>query len=438
MVPRLVATIALTKNINIKDGSHILYFFNSPEKYIENALSFILTAKSLGQAVVFIDNEYHTNTVQHALLQYVDETEIQEWVTFINQEHFYGTKMDFQFEQVLRNFKNVVKPFLSKQIPVRVWGYIDWKEQPDIEEKLNSFECECDLTINEMGYITVCAYNGRKVPAYIQTEMMRNHEFIMTDTDLAPSSLYHKSEHLIYPSLSIQNSIESEMDFYKQKLDFIHVVAHEVRNPLTVIKSFATIIKSEIDNPDIKEKLSVIEDYSIAIDHEIHHIIQTEQMLTIDTFWKKTAIPVLPTIHDVLHVMDVKARTQNIKFDYTLQIDENVIINGNAMGFKLIISNLLSNAIKYSHEGESIYLHSYKDSEFLYIEVVDNGVGMSGDQLNRLFEKYQKTNQEIAGQGIGLYMVHKLVEHFHGVIHVTSELGLGTRIVVTFPYQLKI
>ncbi|KHF38940.1 sensor histidine kinase [Halalkalibacter okhensis] len=212
------------------------------------------------------------------------------------------------------------------------------------------------------------------------------------------------------------------------------MVAHEVRNPLTVIKSFAAILKSELSDPDIQAKLSLIEDYSVAIDHEIHHIIQTEQMLTTDTLWKTKLIKALPTIQEVVEVMSIKARTQNIELHSSLEIPPNTIINGNIMGVKLIISNLLSNAIKYSHEGDPVTIESFIKDKCLHIHIIDKGVGMTPENIDRLYQKYQKINQEVAGQGIGLFMVYQIVKHFKGNIDIESELGKGTEVKLSFPF----
>ncbi|MBU9720797.1 MULTISPECIES: MEDS domain-containing protein [Bacillaceae] len=427
-------TIPLTKKVNVKEGSHILYFFEKQEKYIDNAVSFILTAKTLGQKVILIESAENYKAILERLHLEMSPAELRENLFYISNYDFYEMYGDFRFNNVLTRFKNTVQPFYDKGVPVRIWGYVDWSEQHDIKEKLNTYESQCDLTVSDIGYMTVCTYNGKKVPSYILAEMLKTHEYFMTDDDLVQSSLYKYSEETIFPSLSTQRNIETEMDFYQQKLDFIHVVAHEVRNPLTVIQSYATLLKSTLTDDKVKNKLSLIEDYSIAIDHEINHIIQTEQMFSIDTFWRKTIININPVIDDVVSVMSAKARTQNITLIPSIDIPEKLIINGNLMGFKLIISNLLSNAIKYSEEGEEVTFKSYVDGRFFFIEIEDHGIGMSQEQLQKLFHKYQKINHEESGQGIGLYMVDKLVQHFEGDIVIDSEYGKGTIVTVKFPF----
>ncbi|ADU29672.1 MEDS domain-containing protein [Evansella cellulosilytica] len=426
-------SLPLTKKINVTEGSHILYFYRDAEQYIENVISFIQSAIELNQKVVYIDN--FTN---YAALNAKFGSEIKQMIAkgsfeYISNYEFYEMYGDFHFERVLNNFKSTVQPYVDKQQSVRVWGHVDWSEQENILDKLHTYECECDLTVSEIGFMTVCCYNGREVPAYIQTEMMRSHEYFMTDNDLVKSSLYNQSKETIFPSLSTQKKIESDVDFYKQKLDFIHVVAHEVRNPLTVIKSFAAILKSEIEDESKLSKLSLIEDYSVAIDHEIHHIIQTEQMITTDSFWKLKLVKLIPILDEVIEIMTIKGRTQNIHLRANIDIPNNIIVRGNIMGYKLIISNLLSNAIKYSSENDNVYFYSYVEDNHIVLEVKDEGIGMSKEQLDKLFTKYQKMHEEHSGQGIGLYMVNKLVHHFNGTIKVKSALGKGTTIKITFP-----
>lgn len=103
------------------------------------------------------------------------------------------------------------------------------------------------------------------------------------------------------------------------------------------------------------------------------------------------------------------------------------------MGFKLIVSNIISNAIKYSYESSQIHCQIRQSEKEFILEVKDFGVGMSQEQLTRLFTKYEKHDDQYAGQGIGLYMVYELVKHFNGTVEIESMLGKGTTVQVRFP-----
>lgn len=423
--------VALTKNLKVEQGSHILYFYKAMEAYVENACSYIEEGIQLGQYVIIIDSNERFQLILDQL-GVVDETKLH----FVSNGEFYETYQDFHFERILTNFKKLIDPYVDGNLTVRIWGHIDWLEQDNILQKLHTYECHCDITIEEMGYTTVCCYNGNDVPAIYLLEMMKTHEVMMTDETIARSGLYKSSnEHnpTIYPSLSAQRAIDSEMDLFKQKLDFVHVVSHEVRNPLTVIKAYAKLLAEEELDESRKRRLQEIINYAVVIDNEISHIITTEQMLSTDALWKKNLVMVKPSVDEVLDIMTIKAVTQNRTLHMKVDLCGKEMLLSNSIGFRLIISNLLSNAIKYSYEGSSIYFSVRTDNDHLLIEVKDEGVGMSREQLRKLFKKYEKINQEVSGQGIGLFMVKKLVDHFDGTIDVVSTLGKGTTFQVSLP-----
>ncbi len=92
--------------------------------------------------------------------------------------------------------------------------------------------------------------------------------------------------------------------------------------------------------------------------------------------------------------MSIKARTQEIQLVYTLDLKGNEKLFNNTIGFKLILSNLLSNAIKYSHEHSKVIFSAVSDGKKVVMKIKDHGVGMHEHQLQNLFQKYGKFNQE--------------------------------------------
>ncbi|GMA63900.1 ATP-binding protein [Alicyclobacillus fastidiosus] len=79
-------------------------------------------------------------------------------------------------------------------------------------------------------------------------------------------------------------------------------------------------------------------------------------------------------------------------------------------------------------------MRSYRSADRATIEVIDDGCGLSEEQQAKLFQKYEKLNDETSGQGIGLFMVKKLVDVFEGTIHVESELNRGSCFRVELPF----
>ena len=426
--------VPLTSFLHVNPGSHILYFYHSLEGYIDNAISYITSGLELGHHVIFIDSRERYELV----LQKLGSVDMNR-IHYIDNYDFYEMYQDFHFNRILMNLQNVVEPFVNQQLTIRIWGHVDWMDQEDMMTKLHRYECSCDIAISELGYTTVCAYNANTVPANILIELSKCHEYFMTDDQIMQSALYKAlNQHTptAFPSLSVQKTIDSEMDLYRQKLDFVHVVSHEVRNPLTVIKAYASILDEEEQDEQRRRKLEAIKNYAVVIDNEISHIIHTEQMLSTDALWQKKLILAGPVTTEVIDIMNIKAQTQNISLMADIQLSGTEMLYSNLMGYKMIVSNLLSNAIKYSYEGESVTVAVRVEEGSLVIAITDTGMGMSEEQIAKLYQKYEKFNQEQSGQGIGLFMVKKLVDHFEGVIEVQSKLGVGTTFRVCLPiYQ---
>jgi len=107
-----------------------------------------------------------------------------------------------------------------------------------------------------------------------------------------------------------------------------------------------------------------------------------------------------------------------------------------------ILTNLLNNAIKYSHGGE-IRVSVKRDGDYVLFGVHDQGLGIPKDHLTKVFERFHRVNNEdnrkIYGTGLGLYLVHHLVEQVHlGKVWAESEVGVGSTFWFKIPVELDI
>jgi len=426
------STISLTDQIDITSGAHILYVFDSIEGYIDNAAAFVRTGLQLGQHVILIDDRSNYGTIMQRLGGAIPDTD-SEKIYFIDHKDFFYQHGTLHVTRVLQNIEELTRPLLDRQITVRSWGNVYWEDEQDIYKQLLEYETLCENSLHHLGILGVCVYDGRKLPAAVLNKMLRSHEYTMTDTTLVKSHFYTNAGKTVHlPSLSVHSQMQSEVDLYKQKLEFAHVVSHEVRNPLTVIKAYATMLQHKMMDNESQDKLKAIVDYVEVIDNEITHIINTEQMLSTESLWNKSRIDIAPIVQEVLPIMITKSRTQSMTLHSRVQLDAEAM-TGNVMGLKLIISNLLSNAIKYSNEGGRIWFEAYAADGMLEVSIRDEGIGMSEEQMGKLFQKYEKMNHDRSGQGIGLFMVKKLIEHFDGHIAIESELHRGTSVKVRLP-----
>ena len=110
---------------------------------------------------------------------------------------------------------------------------------------------------------------------------------------------------------------------------------------------------------------------------------------------------------------------------------------GNAEVLSQLWVNLLSNAIKFTPEGGKIVIRLTKDSECVKVMVRDNGIGMSHETLQHVFEKFYQGDRShsVDGNGLGLSLVKRIVELCGGTISIESEEGNGTTVYVSLPIR---
>ncbi|HET6786387.1 MAG TPA: ATP-binding protein, partial [Aquabacterium sp.] len=138
-------------------------------------------------------------------------------------------------------------------------------------------------------------------------------------------------------------------------------------------------------------------------------------------------------VHDVIHVLDVKAQEKGITLRADLQEALPATILGDPARLRQIITNLVGNAIKFTREGEvvvSMHVERHGSRSRLCIDVSDTGVGIPADKFTSVFEPFvqaeSSTNRRFGGTGLGLTISRRFARAMGGDITVTSELGRGS------------
>lgn len=143
-------------------------------------------------------------------------------------------------------------------------------------------------------------------------------------------------------------------------------------------------------------------------------------------------------IDSVVQTFNVKVVQNGGSLETNLDAS-NSMVKVDEMHFTNIIFNLMDNAVKYKRDDVSLELKvsTKSDSSNLHIQVEDNGIGIQKDDLKRVFDKFYRVHtgntHNVKGFGLGLAYVHKMVRLHHGTIKVSSELGKGTKFMITLP-----
>lgn len=234
----------------------------------------------------------------------------------------------------------------------------------------------------------------------------------------------------------VQKANEKLKQFDKRKSEFVANVAHEIGNPLFIIKEGISIAEEMLG-----EKLSAKPREMIDISlKEIDRLINfSKSMLDISRIEsgkievKKARLKVVPVIENVLQQFRPFFDRKKVKTVADLDGAPDEILADEGL-LKQLLINLVSNALKYTPSGKCVRLKAVREENFLRFEIRDEGPGIPEDEREKIFDKYHRIfSEQKEGTGLGLAIAKEIVEFHEGRIWVESEAGMGSTFVVLLP-----
>ncbi len=237
----------------------------------------------------------------------------------------------------------------------------------------------------------------------------------------------------------IEKKVALLEDLNKMKSEFVAVVSHDLRIPLTVIKEAIMIILDELAGPvsgkqkDLLNKARKRVDYLSDFIGELLELAQAESNKIKLTY---SLIDCRDLIMEVAESCRQSAKQKGIELDYHLPKKQlNIFLDVSKIS--RVLTNLLENAIKYTEHSGQVRLEAKVLRGKLKITVNDNGVGIAPVDLNRIFDKMVQLTRKTAvakkGVGLGLSIVKELVERHGGQVGVESKIGVGSKFHFTLP-----
>jgi two-component system phosphate regulon sensor histidine kinase PhoR len=218
-------------------------------------------------------------------------------------------------------------------------------------------------------------------------------------------------------------------------------MTHEFKTPIATIKLAAASIKNEKTRSNAVATDHMLDIITQETTKMNHHIEQVLQMAVLD----KQNLEVNKTKEDINEI--VSDTVENIELvieekggNITLNIcNDNIIIPVDRDLITNVISNLLDNAIKYSKEIPEIVVTTYVKSDKYHIDIKDNGIGMSKEVQNKVFDRFYRAPtgnvHNIKGFGLGLNYAREIVDAHKGSISVKSTQGKGSTFTVSLPLK---
>ncbi|MBM7834431.1 HAMP domain-containing sensor histidine kinase [Clostridium sardiniense] len=219
--------------------------------------------------------------------------------------------------------------------------------------------------------------------------------------------------------------------------EFVSSVSHEIRTPLTTIKGFSTLLSYDtLSVEDRRYYSNIINEETSRLSLLSENLLRLSSLDNIHDNIKKDDFFIDEEIRKSILSLESKWSIKNITFELNLP---KVNITGDKDLLFHVWTNLIENAIKFSNEGSIINISLEETTEYINIIFKDYGMGISKENINRIFERFYKSDssRNTNGTGLGLSIVSKIISIHDGEINVKSELNKGTTFIIKLPIKYK-
>ncbi|MFT5387147.1 MAG: two-component system sensor histidine kinase/response regulator [Lysobacterales bacterium] len=237
----------------------------------------------------------------------------------------------------------------------------------------------------------------------------------------------------------LELALKEVQNISKTKTEFISAVSHELRTPLTSIKGYASILIAgklgEI--PDqVKKRLEKINTHSDNLVKLINNLLDISRIESGRVEMNMSSQSLNEMVASVYDLLTPQMKEKDINWTATIAPGIPEVIVDNSQ-YERVFINLIGNAIKFTPEEGTISVIANLKDNIIAIEISDTGIGISEENVARLFDEFyrveNKINQNVKGTGLGLPLAKKIVEAHGGSMWVTSIINKGTTFHFTLP-----
>src|SRR6185295_1245001 len=288
----------------------------------------------------------------------------------------------------------------------------------------------------------------KSLPEYFPGESAKDLEVLVKD---GQGRLVFGTEHAAQPGEVVTSrfpfvftlglalrSADRMMRLSTMKTDFVSNVSHELRTPLASIRVFAELLRlGRVQTPDkVREYGEYIERESRRLSRLIENILDFSRIESGRKTYTFAPTDVAQVVEGVLQSFDVHLRhhgfTVRVVADRPLP---EVLADADALG--QAIHNLLDNAVKFSGEARAIEVRLMLEDGEIVVAVADRGIGIAREEQARIFERFHRVGtglvHEVKGSGLGLSLVHHIMQVHGGRVTVDSEPGKGSTFALHLP-----
>jgi PAS domain S-box-containing protein len=237
-------------------------------------------------------------------------------------------------------------------------------------------------------------------------------------------------------SQELSQALSAERELGELKSRFVSMASHEFRTPLTAVLTSATLIEKYPAAEQQDKRLRHLDRIKLSVKH-LTDIL--EEFLSVGKIEEGRLEAHPAWVELLLLLQEALAETEGLrKAGQRVELDLGDVppLWQDASLLRKVLVNLLSNALKYSGERTTVAVRATTSGHWLTLTVQDQGVGISPEDQEHLFERFFRARNatNLPGTGLGLYIIAKYLELLGGTVALRSELGVGTTVTITLPY----
>ena len=234
----------------------------------------------------------------------------------------------------------------------------------------------------------------------------------------------------------LREALKAEKQLNELKTKFLSLVSHEFKTPLSSILTSNSLLSkyTKTDQQEKRDKhINTIKEKVKYLDNILTDFLSIERLDTGKVKYNISTFPLSKIINEVVYNSNTLLK-EGQRIQYPKDID-GITVSFDEKIMELALSNLLHNAIKYSKEDTNIELRVTEEDEKLYIDIIDQGLGIPEEDQPFIFERYFRASNVLTdqGTGIGLNIVKQHMQNLEADISFKSESGVGSTFTLTIP-----
>lgn len=224
----------------------------------------------------------------------------------------------------------------------------------------------------------------------------------------------------------------------RAKDEFLATLGHELRSPLTAVRGWIELLKADdLSAEDRAMALTMIESSTKVQAHIVEDLMDVSRIIAGKVMIEPAVVPLAPIVLNIVATFRATAAEHGIALTVDVP-EEPLFVLADAIRLQQVGWNLLSNAIKFTPSGGMVHVAVAREEDAVTLRIRDSGEGLSAELLPHVFERYRQAEggatRPQGGLGLGLAIVHHLVERHGGTIKAFSEgVGRGAEFVVSLP-----